>query len=79
MNDEKAFLRALKPLSLKKETLQLFLEQAAGANFLRAVKTLAGQGELTDAKTLIGLMWLQNWRAGHWALAWQDAPDFAKP
>ena len=24
-------------------------------------------GELTDAKTLIGLLWLQNWRAGRWA------------
>ena len=23
-------------------------------------------GELTDAKTLIGLLWLQNWRAGRW-------------
>ena len=32
---------------------------------------LANQGELTDAKTLIGLLWLQNWRAGHWDLAWQ--------
>ena len=43
------------------------------------LETLAGQGELTDAKTLIGLMWLQNWRAGRWALAWQSTPDFAKP
>jgi len=32
---------------------------------------LVNQGELTDAKTLIGLLWLQNWRAGHWDLAWQ--------
>ena len=35
---------------------------------------LAQRGELTDAKTLIGLMWLQNWRAGRWPLAWQAAP-----
>lgn len=35
---------------------------------------LAQRGELTDAKTLIGLLWLQNWRAGHWPLAWQPAP-----
>jgi ADP-ribose pyrophosphatase len=35
---------------------------------------LALRGELTDAKTLIGLLWLQNWRAGRWPLAWQAAP-----
>ena len=31
----------------------------------------AARGELTDVKTLIGLMWLQKWRAGCWPLAWQ--------
>lgn len=31
---------------------------------------LAGRGELTDVKTLIGLQWLQKWRAGLWTLAW---------
>jgi ADP-ribose pyrophosphatase len=35
---------------------------------------LARRGELTDAKTLIGLLWLQNWRAGRWSLDWQSAP-----
>ena len=39
----------------------------------------ARNGELTDAKTLIGLLWLQNWRAGHWPLAWQPAPMHAEP
>ena len=34
---------------------------------------LARRGELTDAKTLIGLLWLQNWRAGRWSLSWQGA------
>ena len=34
---------------------------------------MSQRGELTDAKTLIGLMWLQNWRAGHWPLRWQTA------
>lgn len=29
-------------------------------------------GEVTDAKTLVGLQWLQNWRAGRWAI-----PGFA--
>ena len=43
------------------------------------LEILAGRGELTDAKTLVGLMWLQNWRAGRWALAWQSTADFAKP
>ncbi len=34
---------------------------------------LARCGELTDAKTLIGLLWLQNWRAGRWPLEWRPA------
>ena len=38
------------------------------------LETLAGRGELTDAKTLIGLMWLQNWRSGRWGIDWQAAP-----
>ena len=29
------------------------------------------EGSVTDAKTLIGLLWLQNWRAGRWPLQWQ--------
>lgn len=33
--------------------------------------SLAASGELTDAKTLIGLMWLQKWQRGAWPLAWQ--------
>ena len=32
---------------------------------------LAQRGELTDAKTLIGLLWLKQWRAGLWPLDWQ--------
>lgn len=35
---------------------------------------MAQQGALTDAKTLIGLLWLQQWRAGHWPLEWRAAP-----
>jgi ADP-ribose pyrophosphatase len=35
---------------------------------------LAASGELTDAKTLIGLSWLKQWRAGRWALDWRSAP-----
>jgi ADP-ribose pyrophosphatase len=28
-------------------------------------------GKLTDAKTLTGLLWLQNYRSGAWPLNWQ--------
>lgn len=28
-------------------------------------------GRLTDAKTIVGMMWLAQWRAGHWPLDWQ--------
>jgi ADP-ribose pyrophosphatase len=34
---------------------------------------LAARGELTDAKTLIGLLWLQRWQQGAWTLDWQPA------
>jgi ADP-ribose pyrophosphatase len=34
----------------------------------------AGSGKLTDAKTLVGLLWLQNWHNGQWPLTWQGAP-----
>lgn len=39
-----------------------------------ALDELARRGELTDAKTLVGLLWLQNWRAGRWSLDWRPAP-----
>lgn len=35
--------------------------------------TLAARGEVTDAKTLIGLLWLQRWQQGAWPLDWQAA------
>ena len=40
---------------------------------------LAMRGELTDAKTLIGLLWLQNWRAGRWPLEWARQEDLGVP
>lgn len=30
-------------------------------------------GEITDMKTALGLLWLQRWRQGHWALDWGPA------
>ena len=30
----------------------------------------AGRGDITDAKSLVALMWLQKWRSGVWSLQW---------
>jgi ADP-ribose pyrophosphatase len=40
---------------------------------LEELESLARDGELTDAKTLIGLLWLRQWREGRWSLHWQPA------
>lgn len=32
---------------------------------------LAARGELTDAKTLVGLLWLHRWSSGAWPLQWR--------
>jgi ADP-ribose pyrophosphatase len=32
------------------------------------------RGELTDAKSLVGLLWLNRWQAGHWPLDWKLVP-----
>jgi ADP-ribose pyrophosphatase len=34
-------------------------------------------GQVTDAKTLTGALWLQNVQSGAWALDWQPAPTQA--
>ena len=36
-----------------------------------ALDACAASGDLTDAKTLIGLLWLQKWREGRWPLDWR--------
>lgn len=33
---------------------------------------LCACGAVTDAKTLVGLLWLQNWQAGRWEISWQE-------
>lgn len=33
-------------------------------------------GSVTDAKTMVALLWLQQWRAGRWALTWKKAEDW---
>jgi ADP-ribose pyrophosphatase len=43
--------------------------------FTATLEELEGQacrGELTDAKTLIGLLWLRHWREGRWPLDWRS-------
>jgi len=37
----------------------------------------AARGEVTDAKTLIALLWLQKWRAGAWPLQWFTVAEWA--
>ncbi len=49
-----------------------FVDVAAASE--AELDALAGRGELTDAKTLVGLLWLSRWRAGHWPLQWQASP-----
>ncbi len=41
-----------------------------GAATLEELEHQAQQGELTDAKTLIGLLWLRHSREGRWPLHW---------
>ena len=49
-----------------------FLEvRSATADELDA---LCAKGDITDAKTLVGLLWLQRWRAGAWPMTWRAAP-----
>jgi len=39
---------------------------------LQALRLLAARGELTDAKTQIGLLWLEHWVAGRWQPHWKS-------
>ncbi len=41
---------------------------------LEELMRAAQEGELTDAKSLICLLWLQNWHNRAWSLDWQKAP-----
>ena len=38
-----------------------------------ALEDAARRADVTDAKTLIGLLWLAHWRAGRWPLQWVSA------
>jgi ADP-ribose pyrophosphatase len=44
--------------------------------FVATEEELSGwvaDGSVTDAKTMVALLWLQQWRAGRWALTWKTA------
>ncbi|HEU4459670.1 MAG TPA: NUDIX hydrolase [Methylibium sp.] len=41
---------------------------------LAELEAAAARGELTDAKTLIGMLWLTHSLAGRWPLRWRDTP-----
>jgi len=47
-----------------------FLE--VGSASLTELEDLARDGVLTDAKTLVGMLWLRHWQEGRWALAWES-------
>jgi ADP-ribose pyrophosphatase len=49
-----------------------FVETVAVAP--QALDEAVCRGEVTDAKTIVALLWLQNWRAGRWPLEWRDVP-----
>ena len=66
------FARGLRPGAQQLDAGEHLEVLAMSAEELDA---LAARGELTDAKTLIGLQWLQRWREGRWTLDWQPAPD----
>lgn len=43
---------------------------------LGELQFMAASGALTDAKTLIGLLWLEHWAAGRWQPRWQGLADW---
>jgi len=65
------FARGLTPGAQGLDHGELLDVETMSADTLLA---MAQRGELTDAKTLIGLMWLQNWREGRWPLDWRPSP-----
>jgi ADP-ribose pyrophosphatase len=49
-----------------------FLETVA--HTVEELDAFCANGRVTDAKTLIGLLWLQKWQTGVWKLDWRAAP-----
>jgi ADP-ribose pyrophosphatase len=65
------FARALEPGPPRPDDGE-FVEVVAHA--ADALAQAVQRGEVTDAKTMVGLLWWQNWQSGHWPLDWQPAP-----
>jgi len=65
------FARGLTPGQRKLDAGEFLDVFEASAEELEAA---AFSGELSDAKSLVGLLWLRNWRAGRWPLVWAAAP-----
>ena len=42
---------------------------------LDELEAAACTGTLTDAKTLVGMLWLRHWREGRWPLVWTRPGD----
>jgi ADP-ribose pyrophosphatase len=62
-----AFARGLQPGARALDAGELIeLESMTEAQ----LEAAAANGTLTDANTLIGLLWLQKWRSGVWPLQW---------
>jgi len=40
---------------------------------------LCAEGQVTDAKTLVGLLWLKNWQSGRWSIPWQAPQPIMAP
>lgn len=62
------FARALRPGPSRLDVDELLEVCEVDLDTLRG---LAARGELTDAKTQIGLLWLEQWAAGRWQPRWQ--------
>jgi len=65
------FARGLTPGARQLEAGEFVDVSVATEDELNA---LAARGEITDAKTLVGLLWLARWRAGTWPLQWRAVP-----
>jgi ADP-ribose pyrophosphatase len=63
------FARGLEPGATRLDAEE-FLETVLHSE--AEIDALAARGEITDAKTLIGLLWLQKWQQGHWPLVWRS-------
>jgi ADP-ribose pyrophosphatase len=65
------FARGLTPGAAKLDAGEFLETVVHSADELDA---MVASGAVTDAKTLIGLLWVQKWQAGLWRMTWQPAP-----